>query len=120
MGTYPEYHTSKDNLDFVTADSMFESFIVLLNLIYVLEKNKKYQTLNPYGEPMLGKYGLYPSVGGKVKGNFDFTRSLRFLLNFSDGQHDLVDIAERFGSPVWGFEEHLEKLINARLLSIIY
>lgn len=116
-GKYPEYHTSLDNLDFVTADSMLESFLVYLNLLYTLERNVRYLNLKPFGEPMLGQYGLYDALGGKKNTEVDSTRMIRYLLNYSDGKRDLLDIAELFGKPLWEFQEAIETLISAGLIA---
>ncbi|MEJ2684990.1 MAG: DUF4910 domain-containing protein [Candidatus Sulfobium sp.] len=93
-GRYPEYHTSADNLDFVRPEYLGESFALYLSVISVLEKNKRYLNLNPKCEPQLGKRGLYEAIGGlndsKVR-----EMAMLWVLNFSDGDHALLDIAER-------------------------
>lgn len=102
-GTNPEYHTSLDNLEFVTADSMLETLEAYINVLYCLEHNVLLENLKPFGEPFLSKYDLYHSLGGQ-KQQRDYTRKLRYILNFSDGENDLLDIAERLDVPLWGLE----------------
>ncbi len=115
-GTYPEYHTSLDNLDFVTADSLMDTLSVYLNMIYAFEHNMYYQNLKPFGEPMLSQYGLYNTLGGqKVQG--EYTKKIRYLLNYSDGKHDLIEIADLLGEPIWGFEDAVQDLIRVGLLT---
>ncbi len=46
-GEFPEYHTSADNLDFVSADSLAESSKTCLAVFDLLEKNRRYQNLQP-------------------------------------------------------------------------
>jgi aminopeptidase-like protein len=97
-GQYPEYHTSADNLDFIHPESLEDTLRLSLEILCVLENNGTYRTTNPYGEPQLGKRGLYRSVGGQKEGALN-EMALLWVLNLSDGQHSLLDIAERAGTP---------------------
>jgi len=115
-GEYDEYHTSADDLTFVTPEALLDTVRLYVNVIYALERNRLYRNLKPFGEPHLGKYGLYRSLGGAAKQDAH-ARRLRFLLNFSDGRHDLLDIAERAGEPVWAMEAAVDDLLSADLLA---
>lgn len=92
-GKFPEYHTSADNLSFVTPEALAGSLRFCLDVFRVLENNLTYQNLNPKCEPQLGKRGLYRLMGGLPDAG---ARELAMLwvLNLSDGQHSLLDIAE--------------------------
>ena len=94
-GTFPEYHTSADNLTFIHADKLQESMEVCASILDVLEQDRRYLNLNPYCEPQLGRRNLYSSVGG-VSIADDINARL-WVLNQSDGEHSLIDIAERSG-----------------------
>jgi aminopeptidase-like protein len=94
-GEYPEYHTSADNLEFLQPACLAESIRVLASMIAVLDENRRLQNLSPKGEPRLGKRGLYGSMGGTAPGVFE--HALLWVLSFSDGEHDLLSIAERSG-----------------------
>jgi aminopeptidase-like protein len=96
-GTFPEYHTSADNLDFIQPRFLGESFAKVLSVIGVLERNRVWVNQNPKCEPRLGPRGLYPSVGGRGAGPDQL--ALLWVLNLSDGEHDLLSIAERSGIP---------------------
>jgi aminopeptidase-like protein len=85
-GMYAEYHTSLDDLSLVSAANLAETVQAYLNCIYTLEHNRSYINLKPFGEPMLSKYGLYQTLGGQ-KAAAEWTRQLRYCLNFSDGNH---------------------------------
>ncbi len=85
---YPEYHSSADNLDFVRPAYLGDSFNIIKSILSILEHNYAYMNLNPKCEPQLGKRGLYESMG-------DRERAILWVLNLSDGNHDLLDIAER-------------------------
>jgi aminopeptidase-like protein len=94
-GTFPEYHTSADNLDFVQPSLLGESFTVVASTISLLETNRVYINQNPKCEPQLGKRGLYRKIGG-VESSVD-ELALLWVLNLSDGKHSLLDIAEHTG-----------------------
>jgi aminopeptidase-like protein len=96
-GSFPQYHTSADNLDFIRPEQLARSFELTLAAVDALENNRRYQNQNPYCEPQLGKRNLYRTTGG---GSIhDEINARLWVLNFSDGQHSLLDIAERSGLP---------------------
>lgn len=96
-GTYPEYHTSADDLAFVRAESLESSLELCRSLVDLLERNRTYRNLSPRGEPQLGRRGLYPSTGGGPAG--PDRMAVLWVLNQSDGHHSLLDIAVRSGVP---------------------
>jgi aminopeptidase-like protein len=90
---FPEYHSSADNLDFVRREALGDSFDLCLSVLDVLEQNRRFENLSPKGEPQLGKRGLYRSIGG----GSNEERALLWVLNLSDGSHDLLAISDRSG-----------------------
>jgi aminopeptidase-like protein len=95
-GEHSEYHTSADNLSFIDPEQLESTLRTLLDVVEVLEGNERYRNLQPRGEPQLGRRGLYRTVGGDVdKGSVEL--ALLWVLNLSDGAHDLLDIANRAG-----------------------
>jgi aminopeptidase-like protein len=95
---YPEYHTSADNPGFVSPDAMEDTLATCREAFSVLDRNRRYVNLSPYGEPQLGKRGLYGSLGGRSDAK-DAQLAMLWVLNLSDGDHSLLDIAERSGLP---------------------
>ena len=95
-GTFPEYHTSADNMDFIKPESLADTLTKAIEAIEVLEHNATYLNLKPMCEPPLGKYGLYGGGGGQRVGEFS-ELALLWVLNQSDGSNDLLIIAERSG-----------------------
>jgi aminopeptidase-like protein len=95
-GCYPQYHTSADDLALVTPSSLGESLQQLLRVIQIFEENCRYLNLKPKCEPQLGRRGLYRQTGG-IKGETSNEMAILWVLNLSDGQHDLLDIAARSG-----------------------
>jgi len=114
-GKYPEYHTSADNLEFVETESLEDSFMNYLRVIHVLENNRRYVNRSPKCEPQLGKRGLYSAVGGSADAA---TRQLAMLwvLNGADGDHTLLDIAERSGMKFENLQEAADLLVSHGLL----
>ncbi|WP_400191536.1 DUF4910 domain-containing protein [Hymenobacter sp. B81] len=98
FGEFPEYHTSADNCDLVQPGQLTAALGLLRNVCRVLEHNHRYQNLSPYGEPQLGRRGLYKHVGGGLDG-YQWQMALLWVLNQSDGQHSLLDVAEHSGLP---------------------
>jgi len=114
-GCYPEYHTSADNLDFVSPEALEDSLDQLVAIVDLLEGDKTYQNLNPKCEPQLGKRGLYRAVGGVPNAG---ARELAMLwvLNLSDGSHSLLDIAERAALPFTAIAGAAHSLVEHGLL----
>jgi aminopeptidase-like protein len=113
-GEFPEYHTSADNLELVCPASLRDSFERALGVIEVIEHNGYYLNIKPHGEPKLGKYGLYSAIGGLSAG--DYQMALLWLLNMSDGENSLLDIAERANLPWQTMKQAAKALCDARLL----
>ena len=100
-GTFPEYHTSADDLSFVRPEHLARSLDLLTQIIDLAEQDRVLLNTEPYGEPQLGPRGLFRAIGGASLGaegerGFDHM-TLLWVLNLSDGQHSLLDIAERSG-----------------------
>jgi aminopeptidase-like protein len=95
-GQFAEYHTSADDLSFVDAAALGDSFSKCLTIFDALEENRVYLSQNPKCEPQLGKRGLYRTFGGY--GDSEMRElAMLWVLNLSDGNNSLLDIAERSG-----------------------
>ena len=116
-GSFPEYHTSADNLDFIRPLQLAGSLRVCTAIVDVLENNRRYRNLSPYGEPQLGRRNLYCSTGGDTIAT-DINGRL-WVLNFSDGEHSLLDIAERSGISFSLISEAADLLYQNGLLSVV-
>jgi aminopeptidase-like protein len=93
---FAEYHTSADNLEFVRPEALADSFSKAISVLSILENNRTFLNLNPKCEPQLGKRGLYRMMGGSSEEDFNELAML-WVLNLSDGNHSLLDIAEKSG-----------------------
>jgi aminopeptidase-like protein len=117
-GRFPQYHTSADNLDFVTAEALAGSLGMYLSVLQILEQNRTYLNLHPHCEPQLGKRGLYRSLGGLPDAG-QRELAMLWVLNQSDGEHSLLDIAERSGLEFPLLAQAARSLSAERLLRVV-
>lgn len=120
-GEFSEYHTSDDNLSFVKSERLQESFEMYKRIINLVDKNKKFLNLNPKCEPQLGKRGLYDSLGAQqlnAKGKI-IDRAYLCILNYSDGDNSLLEIAEKSKISFDIIASAAEKLLLANLIKEI-
>ncbi|MEU8534876.1 DUF4910 domain-containing protein [Streptomyces parvulus] len=112
---YPEYHTSADNPDFVSPRAMEDTLAVCREAFAVLDRDRRYVNLSPYGEPQLGRRGLYDSLGGRSDAK-QAQMAMLWVLSLADGEHGLLDVAERSGLPFETVADAAEALHAAGLL----
>jgi aminopeptidase-like protein len=106
-GTYPEYHTSLDNLDLVSPAGLQGAYDVLRRCVECLEINETLKT-TVLCEPQLGRRGLYPTVSTRESGKL--VARMMHVLAYSDGAHDLLAIADRIDAPLWELKETVDQL----------
>ncbi len=116
-GEYPEYHTSLDNPDFISFEALAESADAIFAVCSVLDKNAVYERTMPYCEPFMTKYGLYPTLSGRRKIE-DYSKGMMWLLNYADGEHDLLSIAERSGFDFWMLDDIARVCLDAGIIRL--
>ena len=145
---FPEYHTSGDNLNFMSMKSLAESFVTYLLVLFELENNfhlhlqnnksnisknlknqnenktsesDKYLNLNPKCEPQLGKRGIYHQIGGQesTMKQRKIEFAIFWILNLSDGNNTIQDISKRSGISLEDLQISIKILINSKLLKKI-
>lgn len=89
--TFEEYHTSHDNLEFVSEDGLQGAFEIYCNLIDEIERD-----IIPFckimAEPMMSKRGLRPTIGKRNSANS--TKIFMDFLIFADGKNNLKEISK--------------------------
>lgn len=115
-GQFPEYHTSADNLEFISGERLQESYRLIREIVEALEGNVAYRNLAPFGEPQLGSRGLYKSLGGTNVPNLQL--AMLWVLNLSDGGHSLVEIARRAEMPFASIRTAADLLLEHGLLAL--
>ena len=115
---YPEYHTSLDNKEFISFEAMMNTVGLYYNIIQTMEQNVKPLCLVPYGEPRMGKRNLLPSsIEPNDKRRTEIDRMFH-LICWSDGEHDLIDIAEKRNETTSDYQAVLHRLIDEKILAI--
>jgi len=114
---YPEYHTSADNLDLVSGAALLGAFEACRNIIEIIDSNRTYRNLAPKGEPQLGRRGLYRQMGGSSSPGLQ--QALLWVLNLSDGDHDLLEIYRRSGLNFGLLREAVRLLESVNLLEAL-
>jgi aminopeptidase-like protein len=93
-GTYPEYHTSLDNLSLISPAGLSGAFGALQRCISLIEANATYRT-TCLGEPQMGRRGLYPTLSQLGSGLH--VQTMMNILGYADGRLDLVKLADHIG-----------------------
>jgi aminopeptidase-like protein len=115
-GTYPEYHTSLDDLSLISPAGLEGSYRVLQKCLQVIEANETYTVTTPC-EPQLGKRGLYPTLSTKESGGAREVRTTRDFLAHADGRHDLVEIADLIDADALDCAALAARLVSCGLLA---
>ena len=124
-GEYQGYHNSLDTKAFMGIDQLLASAEVIERLLQLAEEARFYENLAPYGEPQLGKRGLYPNVNSPLTWSLSndaladsrtILNRILIALNYSDGQNSLYNIAAECGCKVEELDPVVQRLVEASLL----
>jgi aminopeptidase-like protein len=117
---YPEYHTSLDDLTVISPEGLGGGYMALRRCIECIEENKTMVTTTPC-EPQLGRRGMFPTLS-KSKGSVEIVLEKLTaidLLNmwaYCDGNHDLLDIADKIQVPFWDLLPAIKVFLEQKLL----
>jgi len=115
-GSYPEYHTSLDNLEnVVTPKGLDGGYWAIRKAIEAIEKNKKYK-VSVLCEPQMGKRKLYSTLDPNIR-----DEKVWLMMNFislCDGENSLLEIAERLNVPIWSLYDIINKLLTHGLIEV--
>jgi aminopeptidase-like protein len=114
-GRFPEYHTSADDLELIRPEHLEDTLGKALAVFDLLESNRRYRNLSPFGEPQLGRRGLYGAIGGESDRRTE-EMAILWVLNQSDGSRSLLDIATRADMPFEVIARAAQRLIEHQLL----
>ncbi|MDP2325893.1 MAG: DUF4910 domain-containing protein [Gammaproteobacteria bacterium] len=116
FGRYPEYHTSGDNLDFITPEALEGSLEACRDALAELDLVQTYRNLAPHCEPQLGRRGLYDETGGD-NDRKTAQMALLWMLSYSDGTHSTLDISDKSGLDLEALDQAAKRLASVQLLS---
>lgn len=114
--SYPEYHTSLDDLTLVTPAGLAGAYALYEKTLRALESRMVYRA-TVLCEPQLGKRGLYPDLS--TRGSGLEARTMTNVLAYADGTRDVFEIADAIGSDVEKVTETARRLSEAGLLEIV-
>lgn len=118
--TFPEYHTSFDDLSLITQRGLEESYSVMIDVLRILENNHKYKT-SILCEPQLGRRGLYHKIGVENTGISHKKSSVNLMMDFiafADGYSDIISIAEKIGCRATDLIDIAKLLWDHNIISI--
>jgi len=124
-GTYPGYHNSLDTKESMTIGALYRSVNEIELLLKSLEADVRYRNRFPYGEVKLDKYGLYPDMNSPTNWSYSTNEKqdrrvqlsrILHILNYSDGEHSLAEIAEMCGCHVLELAPLAELLVEKGIL----
>ncbi len=113
---YPQYHTSADNMEFVSREGFQGSYDVFTDIIMSLEYNGIYKT-TVLCEPQLCKRGLYETTS--QKGSSQSSRIMMNILAYADGSRDLIGICDLIDICASESFDCIDTLMNHHLLEIV-
>ncbi|VUX54869.1 conserved protein of unknown function [uncultured Woeseiaceae bacterium] len=115
-GDYPEYHTSKDDLDIVSPQGLFGAFNAIRHAIECVEYNQIISS-KVIGEPQFSKHDLRSSLGVGTNGLSQYYQDISDIMAHSDGKSDLIEISEKLNRPMWQLLDIVNMLKEKGLLS---
>jgi aminopeptidase-like protein len=115
--SYPEYHTSLDDLEnVVIPEGLQGGYNALRRALEALEKNVT-PRVTVLCEPQLGKRGLYPDLS--IKGSSNQVQVMMDFISWCDGNHTLLEISEIINVPIWELYDVCAELEGHKLLEIV-
>jgi aminopeptidase-like protein len=114
-GTFDEYHTSLDNLDFISGASLEESADLLMEIVQELEQNPFPDSILTC-EPQMGRRGLYPNLS--IKENYNDVTNLMNVLAYCDGTLTTEEISKKTQLQTSVVEFLLDILIGQNLVEL--
>tara|TARA_B110000971_G_scaffold144068_1_gene147197 strand:+ start:684 stop:1967 length:1284 start_codon:yes stop_codon:yes gene_type:complete len=113
-GAYKEYHTSDDNLEFISPEGLQGGYEINLNFLKIVSLNKLYKSTT-IGEPFLSRHGLRNKRKGNEPLDLNSTSIINFLV-YSDGRNDLIDICEKTGIDLLSFHKTINLLVEKKIV----
>jgi aminopeptidase-like protein len=115
-GSYPEYHSSLDNLSVITPTGLQGGFEAIASCIQVIEANYRWR-VTVLGEPQLSKRGLYPTLSSRESGRQ--VRKTMNLLAYADGTRDFIELCCATAVPWREAASIINRLGEADLVEIV-
>ena len=115
-GEYKEYHTSKDNLSFISSKGLLGGYEVIKTAIEILELNIKYIASNKC-EPQFSKRNLKSTLGGSAL-NQDY-KIMSDILSYADGKNDVIELSNILNKNIFLINKSIKTLLKFKLLKVV-
>ena len=115
-GTYPEYHTSADNLNLISKEGLKGGFEINKKCLEALEINFNY-VATIMCEPKMDKRGLRDTLGAPKKLPQKISDMMNFLM-YADGS-DLLSISDKIGLNIFQSNVIANLLLEQKLITKI-
>ncbi|MEO6903352.1 MAG: DUF4910 domain-containing protein [Bacteroidia bacterium] len=112
---YDEYHSSFDNKKLISFDALNETINMYYSFIKALEINDYYKNTIQFCEPNMGKRELYEDLSGAITMPEKLSTRMR-LINYMDGEHNLLDFCEKYNLSIIDLEEEINLLIKKGII----
>jgi aminopeptidase-like protein len=139
---FEEYHTSADNLDFISVASLVKTLEIYKYWVTCIESYCHPKRINMHCEFQLGKRGLYPKVGGAINQlanadieggagkkraeadaeinlSDDHLNAFNWLMHLADGTMSNFEIAARSGLSLTVVNESITAMHRKQLLTVL-
>ena len=120
FGTFQQYHTSAHDLEFINYQTLSESIKMHFKIMMSAELNFVPFARVQKGTPMLSRspINLYPKIMNFVsQSKQESTRVILSILNMSDGNSNLLQIAEHYNFSLIEHADVIEKLCQSNYIS---
>lgn len=110
---YKEYHTSADDMSFISGENLYESFQKCIIIFRAMENNRTYVS-NIKCEPHFQKYDMYPHLS--TKSTIGVVKLMKNVLTYCDGEHDLLSIAEKLNVSIFELYDIINKFVEKKII----
>jgi len=111
---FKEYHTSFDNLDFISIDLIKKTSYIYREIILLYENKPKLISNTNGCEPFLSKHNLYRKIS--VPGHNDNEKINNWILHLSNGKNNSIDISKKSGYSLNEIERGIKVLIEKNII----
>ncbi len=120
-GAYKEYHTSLDDLNYVSAEGLFGAYNILIQCIECIEnvENSKTYKATTLCEPQLGRRNLRSTLGAKTNNMPENVMLMSHILAYADGKHSVLSMVNKFNVPISELLESIGILTKEGLIEVL-
>ena len=116
-GTFDVYHTSGDDLSFISEVGLEESLQFYIRIIESFEKNRIPKSLVPC-EPMFSKRMLRGTIGGSTHEDME-SLNLSHLVALADGNFDYEALVEVLNLPLEKIKSMCALLVEQKIMHLL-